>query len=236
MLGLLCASAYGAKPDQKVAVVEPFLELRTGPGRAYPIYYIAERGENIVLLSRRTDWVQVRTAGDREGWVSLEQMSQTLQPDGTVTAFNDGSLADYADHRWEAGVMAGDFGGANVISGYGAYSFTPNLALELSLSQLLGNVSDGNITAINITHTFFPRLRLSPFVSLGTGVIVVKPNSTLVQAQDRRDNTAIAGIGAKAYLTKRLIFRAEYKNYYVFTSRDTNEDVYEWKLGFSIFY
>jgi hypothetical protein len=180
--------------------------------------------------------VQIRTANAKEGWVSLEQMSRTLQSDGSVTTFNDGSLADYAKHRWEAGVMAGDFGGANVITGYGSYSFTPNLSVEVALSQLLGNVSDGYITEVNLAHTFFPRLRLSPFISLGTGVIVVKPNSTLVQAQDRRDTTAIAGIGAKAYLTRRLMFRAEYKNYFVFTSRNENEDVYEWKLGFSIFY
>ena len=66
--------------------------------------------------------------------------------------------------------------------------------------------------------------------------MVVKPQTTLVQAENQRYDTAIAGLGVKAYLTRRLMFRAEYKDYFVFTNRDENEDVREWKLGFSVFY
>ncbi len=236
LCSLLPALLHAADSEESVTVADPFLELRTGAGRGFPIYHIAERGDSVVLLARRTDWVQIRTADDKEGWVSIEQMSRTLQPDGSVSDFSNGSLEDYANHRWEAGVLAGDFGGANVIAGYGAFQFTPNLSAEITASQLLGNVSDGYIVAANLAHTFFPRWRVSPFVSLGGGKIVVKPKSSLVQPADRRDSTAIAGAGIKAYMTRRLLFRAEYKKYLVFTNRDENEDVYEWKLGFSIFY
>jgi len=219
-----------------VEIVDPFIELHTGAGDGFPIFYVVDRGEQVELLVRRTDWVKVKTERGTEGWASVSQMRRTLEPDGEPAEFKDGSLEDYRNHRWELGFLAGDFGGANVLSGYGSYSFTQNLSVELGLSQLLGNVSDGYVVAGSLVHTFFPKWRASPFFSLGTGVIEVKPKSTLVQAQDRKDQTAIVGVGVKAYVTRRIMFRAEYKNYMVFTSRDENEDVNEWKLGFSVFY
>ena len=36
-------------------------------------------------------------------------------------------------------------------------------------------------------------------------------------------------------LTRRFLLRAEYKSYVVFTSRDENEEVEEWKVGFAFF-
>jgi hypothetical protein len=53
---------------------------------------------------------------------------------------------------------------------------------------------------------------------------------------DRQDSIAHAGIGVRTYLTRRFVFRAEYKTYVVFTSRNDNEDVQEWKAGFSFFF
>ena len=42
-------------------------------------------------------------------------------------------------HDWELGIGGGDYGGANLISAYGAYSLTDNMKVELTLSQFLGN-------------------------------------------------------------------------------------------------
>ena len=35
---------------------------------------------------------------------------------------------------------------------------------------------------------------------------------------------------------KRFILRAEYKKYVVITNRDENDDIEEWKIGFSVFF
>ena len=112
MLFMASFSAQAGKENQQVRVADPYVDMRTGPGRGYPIYHIAQRGAELELLSRRTDWVQVRLADGKEGWVDLRQMRRTLQEDGSNTEFNDGSMADYVDHRWEVGVMGGDFGRA----------------------------------------------------------------------------------------------------------------------------
>jgi len=62
------------------------------------------------------------------------------------------------------------------------------------------------------------------------------PKATLVATTDRRDSMAHAGFGVRAYLTHRFVLRSEYKAYVVFTSRDDNEEIREWKTGFSFFF
>ena len=44
------------------------------------------------------------------------------------------------------------------------------------------------------------------------------------------------GLGLRTYLSRRFLLRAEYKSYVVFTSRDDNEEVDEWKAGFTFFF
>jgi len=38
------------------------------------------------------------------------------------------------------------------------------------------------------------------------------------------------------YLTRRFFLRGEYKSHMVFTKRNANEEVDEWKLGFAFFF
>ena len=79
MLFIASFSAQAGKQNQQVKVADPYVDMRTGPGRGYPIFHIARRGAELELLSRRTDWVQVRLVDGKEGWVDLQQMRRTLQ-------------------------------------------------------------------------------------------------------------------------------------------------------------
>ena len=219
-----------------VSVADPYLELHTGPGRGYPITHVVPRGEEISVLKRRTDWFKVRDQRDREGWAHRDQMAETLTPAGTALPIDDPGREQFGEHRREIGILAGDFGGANIITAYGAYAFNPHLAGEIRLSHLLGSSSDGQIAAIGLTHVVRPDWRIQPFVSIGTGAIRIKPKATLVQTPGRTEQLAYVGAGAKAYLARRLIFRAEYNKYVVITDRDDNEEADEWKLGFAFFF
>ena len=71
---------------------------------------------------------------------------------------------------------------------------------------------------------------------LGTGLVHVAPKATLVQPTERTDQTAYVGGGVRFYLTRRFFLRAEYKSHVVFTKRNANEEVDEWKLGFAFFF
>ena len=224
------------KKYRSVAVADPYLEMHTGPGRGYPIFHVVDRGETVEIIMRRTDWFLVRTDRGKEGWVDRDQMELTLEPDGSAVTFRRSTREDFTNARWEAGVLAGDFGGANIVSLYGSYSVNPHVALELWGSQILGNFSNGWTASVNVVHETWPDWRISPFFTLGAGYIHTEPKSTIIQGEDRSDQIGHAGAGFRIYATRRFLLRAEYKSYVVFTSRDDNEEVEEWKVGFAFFF
>jgi len=221
---------------RKVAVADPYLEMHTGPGRGYPIFHVVDRGEQVEIVLQRTDWYLVRTNRDTEGWVDQAQMELTLKPDGSAVEFKQADLDDFTNARWEAGVLAGDFGGANIVSLYGGYSLNPHVSVEVWGSQILGNFSNGWMGSVNVVHETWPDWRVSPYFTLGAGVIHTEPKSTIIQGEDRTDQIGHVGAGFRIYATRRFLLRAEYKSYVVFTSRNDNEEVEEWKAGFAFFF
>lgn len=236
LLILLGAITTAWAEGLEVTVADPYLELRTGPGRGFPIVHVVERGEKVRVLKRRTDWFEVQDADGREGWVHRKQMAETLVPAGERMEIDDPAREDFGAHRREVGLLIGDYGGANVVTAYGAYAFNEHLAGELALSHILGNFSDGQIATLGVTHVPRPDWRIQPFLSIGTGMIRIQPKGTLVQTPERTDQVAYAGIGVRAYLARRFIVRGEYKEYVVFTDRDENEEAIEWKIGFAFFF
>ncbi len=219
-----------------VTVADPFIELHTGPGRGYPVTQVVPRGQQVRVLKRRTDWFKVRDERDREGWVHISQMTATLTPAGVALPIDDPSREQFGEHRRELGVLGGDFEGANVIAAYGSYALNPHLAVELRISQVLGSFSDGQLAGIGLAHVVRPDWRIQPLVTIGTGVLRIRPKASLVDTPERTDQTAWVGIGFKAYLSRRFILRGEYDKYVVFTDRDDNEEADEWKLGFGFFF
>ena len=234
---VIAGNAAGAERQlREVTIADPFIELHTGPGQGYPVFFVAERGEEIALLKRRTEWFKVRVERGQEGWVHFEQLTTTLNPDGQPFDLPALGFSDYEARRWEVGALYGDFGGANVIAMYGSHNFTSNLSGELWVSQAIGRFSDSTMVTLDIVHLMYPDWRASPYFTLGGGVIKTQPKATLVATTDRTDNVALAGAGVRVYLTRRFVFRGEYKTHVVFTSRDDNEEVQEWKAGFSFFF
>ena len=233
---LVTGAAAAAEEFLTVRVADPYLEMRTGPGRGYPRFHAIERGETIEILKRRTDWFLVRGAGGAEGWVHRSQLEQTLRPGGDAVEFAEAGQQDFVNARWEAGLLSGDYGGANVISLYTGYSFNPHVSLEVWGSQILGNFSNGWTASVNVVHETWPEWRVSPFFTLGAGYVHTEPKSTIVQGEDRSDQVGHVGAGVRVYATRRFALRAEYKSYVVFTSRDDNEEVEEWKVGFAFFF
>ncbi|MFN4289529.1 MAG: SH3 domain-containing protein [Permianibacter sp.] len=219
-----------------VRVADPFIDLHTGPGRGYPKFQVVERGGLITLLERRTEWFLVRGPRGHEGWVHREQLQRTLTVDGELVDVSEASQADFAKREWETGVMAGLFENADVISIYGAWGFTENLSLELTLGHVMGDFSNAKYGTLHLTHQPFPEWWISPYFQLGTGYIRTDPAATIIQTEDRGEQLTHVGVGARTYLTRRFVLRVEYNNYVVLTDRNDNEKVEEWKAGFSLFF
>ena len=236
MLLMLTAPAHAAREPARVTVAEPFIEMRTGPGRGYPVFHVADRGEAIAVIRRRTDWYEVRTDREVKGWVHARELRLTLAADGQLVGLPQPGWDDFADRRWEASVSFGDFDGASSITLAGAYRFTANISAELAVAHITGDFSDGWLAAARLIHTPFPEWRVAPYALLGTGVLHVSPRASLVSTEDRTDQMAQAGIGVRAWVSERFLLRAEYAGYTVFTSRDENEEVEEWKAGIAFFF
>ena len=220
----------------RVQVIEPYVEWRTGPAVGYPVVHASEQGEWLEILQRKTRWIKVRDDRGREGWVAVSAIARTRDGTGELVELAVPGFDEFRARNGEAGLMMGDFEGASVISAYGGYALTRNLSAELWGSQILGSASEIRMVNANIVHQPFPHWRLSPFFTLGVGHIWVDPKVTLAVPEERDNSIGHAGVGFRFYIADRYFIRAEVKDYKIFTTRSTNEEATEWKIGLSIFF
>lgn len=66
------------EPLPMVRIEDAYIEMHTGMGRAYPVFYVAERGEWVQVLVHRTQWFKVRTRRLKEGWVHERELFGSL--------------------------------------------------------------------------------------------------------------------------------------------------------------
>jgi hypothetical protein len=236
LLFALAPAAGAAREYLQLFVAEPYLELHTGPGRGYPVFHVVPRDASVDVLFRRTDWFKVRTEHGVEGWAAQAEMVKTVLADGSPFKYELGDQAGFSSHRYEAGVFAGAYGGANLISAYGSVSLNPQMAVEAAAGQFLGRFSNGETADLGFAHVISPDTRWSPLLLLGVGIVHTEPKATLVTPSNRTEQTAYVGGGIRYYLTRRFFMRAEFKAHYLFTKRNQNEEADEWKLGFAFFF
>ena len=234
---ILVAPAYAEEdPAQVVKVADPFLEMHTGPSVGYPIVNVIERDETITVIKRRTAWFLIKNKRDREGWVHRSQLVKTLTLDDKVVELKDITRENYLDHNWEMSMIGGQFDGLPIITLSSSYAFNQNLSTEVSFAQILGDFSSRQIIGVNLTQHPFPSWRVSPYFSLGVGIISTDVKSTLSQIKVRTDLLANVSLGAQMYLTRRFILRADLKKHIIFQSRNRNEELISWQVGFAFFF
>ncbi len=234
--GLL--QAEDDRPPQ-VRIADPFINLHTGPGAAYPIFYVIDRGEQVRIEKRRTDWFQIRSKDGKVGWASRNEMQLTLLPDGELFNLPSTDADDFIRRNWAYGVTGGEFEKAPVISVFSSYSFTENLAGELTYSQSSASFSSSSSIKASLMMQPFPDWTVSPFFALGVGNIKVKSGATLISANRSESNFSQVGFGLHYYLSRRFVFRFELNEIVIFSasnSKDDNEEIGEWKTGFSVFF
>lgn len=232
-----CSSVSADTDDyQQVQIADPFIEMHTGPGRGYPVFHIVEKGQEVFIIKKKTQWYKVKSSRGKLGWVHEDEMERTLTADGETFEIQKKDRDGFVNRDFEMGFMAGELQGANVMTLYGGWSWTPNISTELTISQALGNVSDIQFANLNIMHQPFPEWVVSPYVKLGTGIIQTKPRATLVFPEDREDEMVTVGLGARVYIARQFFLRAEYNSHKILTSRNDNDEVEEWKIGFGVYF
>ena len=222
-----------------VTIADPFVELHTGAGSGYPIFHVVDRGSQISIIKQRTSWIKIQTVNGEIGWASRDQMQKTLLPSGEILTITEAGRDDFSRRRWILGAAGGGFEDAPIISIFSAYSFSENLAAEISYGQSVGNVSSSTLLKVNLMMQPFPEVSFSPFFTLGVGSIKVTPGATLIASNPSNSSVAQVGIGIQHYLNRRFIFRFDFSEYIVFSAnnvRDENEVISEWKAGFAVFF
>lgn len=236
----LAVEAVDNNPDIfRVTITDPFIELHTGPGQGYPIFYVVDRGVEVRVLRRKTDWFKIVTDDGKSGWASRTQMRQTLLPSGEEFKIVELDQADFTERKWVLGVTGGEFESAPIFTLFTAYSFSDNLAAELHFGQSVGRKSSAQILKANAVMQPLPDLKYSPYMTLGLGRIEISPSSTLIATRDDSNDFAQFGLGLQRYISRSFLFRLEFNEYIIFSANSTrndNEEVNEWKFGFAVFF
>lgn len=233
---MVATTAHSADEAVRVQVVEPYLELYTGPGRGYPITQVIERGDFVDILLRKTDWFKVRTAQNRVGWVSREQMQATVTEAGVPIRLRDEQAEDVRKRRFEASFSGGQLEGDAIMMVRAGYRFHENLTGESVLGQASGDLSSSLLAYAAVLSEPFPEWQLSPFFSMGLGRFYNTPKATLVGGTKTESNMANVGLGARYHLSRRLLVRGDYRRHVVFVDESRINEYNELSLGISLLF
>jgi hypothetical protein len=249
---IACASWLGAVPaatadetpaTERVQVATPYIELRTGPGRGYPVFHVAERRQWVVIELRRTDWYRVRVEGARDaagdaviGWVQRAQLASTLTEAGTGKTFRDLVVDDYLSRRMEMGASWGRFEKEPTLKVWGAWRMSDTLAAEVSFGQVQGLYAGSSWWSVGLTSEPWSDQRLSPHFGIGVGRFRNAPNLSLVNAEATDANQAQVQLGLRWYFTRRFVGRLDVTRTTAFIADERNTEYRAVTAGLSFFF
>lgn len=228
--------ASAAPAGEQLRVADPFLELHTGPGRGYPVFFVVERGQTVSVELRRTDWFRVRAAGGQVGWVPRRQLEATLTEGGIAKSFRDILLDDYLARRVEFGGGGGQFGGEPVIKLWLGLRLAETVSVELAGGQVQGTFSGTDFWHLGLALEPWAHQRLSPYVGVGIGTFRNIPNRSLVDATVTNAKLAQATAGLRWYISDRLVVRAETTLYTAFVADQRSSEYRSATLGLAFFF
>ncbi len=216
-------------------VTGDFVNLHAGAGRGYPIVQVAIKGEQLTLLHRRTDWVQV-VFKQQHYWLSRADLTQLLTAEQQLISVSDDRLSAFEQRSWEAALLFGDFNGSSLYQLSLVYVVSPYIQTELAIGQANGEQADNLSAELSLYLSPLPHWRLSPYFGIGGGMLRTTPRTVLVQTPDRNNSLVSMEMGLRYYLSRNVIGRAGYRRSVIVTDRNDNEEIDTWKLGFSVFF
>jgi len=221
---------------EQLQVNDAFLELHTGPGRGYPVFFVVERRQWITVELRRTDWYRVRAEGGQVGWVPRQQLQATLTEDGAGKTLRELVLDDYLARRLEFGAAWGRFNSEPMLKLWTQYRLADTVGAELSLGQVQGVFSGTDFWAMSLTSEPWSDRRVSPFFSVGLGTFKNIPNRSLVSAAPTDAKLAHATLGLRWYLAERFVARVDGTLYTAFVADNRSIEYRAYTAGIAFFF
>lgn len=224
----------------EVAVMDTFAEVRTGPGRGYPVIHTVEQGERIELITQRPGWYEIQSVSGHKGWTSAREISRTIQATGEPADLPNVGYGDYINRRWWTGFsggrfLSGDFDSFDVITLVAGYRFNQWISGGLEHGRAYGSDTTGRQYGGIFIVEPFSSWRLSPTVSLGVGRLALdnQPRQVTFDAADA--NYYSVGFGAAYYLGRRFVAKAEGRYYYA-EADENSDNMFSLDFGFTTFF
>lgn len=224
--------------DIELVVKEAFVDVHTGPSSLHPVFYVVTRNEKIKLLKQKTQWIKIEF-NQQQGWVHQDDVKKTVYSNGDAFEFDEADFDDYIKRRVEIGILAGSIENSPSFSLTTGYLFNELFSAQLSVVKSIGQLSSISIVSVDAVMTPFPKIEYSPYFIMGVGQAKLTPRTTLINPKTTNSSTAKVAFGVKKYLGERFVMRLEFANYILLSAdedADSNEEVNEWKLGFSTFF
>lgn len=237
-LGAMSAAqaADDAPTSEQVKITDPFIELHTGAGRGYPVFYVAARDQWITIEMRHTDWYRVRTENGKVGWVHRKQLETTITAAGGTKTFRDIMVDDYLNRRVQLGASIGRFKAEPMLKLWSSYRLSDTIGIEGTVGQVQGLFSGTNFWHANLTVEPWSDKRLSPYFAVGFGKFKNYPSISLVGAINTDAKLSNAGIGLRYYLSDRFVVRADYTLYTAFVADNRSGEYRAKTVGLSFFF
>ncbi len=241
---LLFVTPAHAAVEAYLRVIVPRAAVRTGPGGTYRALYFAARGEVLRVVDRNDGyWFHVVMPDGRLGWLYGEQttpyeveITESKAARGwkkfKEALFSPSPLPNaHAGLAFSGGVLGGD----------GLFMFRPavtldaHFALEAHIGESIG--SDGALLlyGLGANILLWPLGPIVPFVTVGAGGATSFPKVNGVTQKSSSLFALDAGGGLMILFRKRIILRADVRNYSLFTPNKV-ENRQEFSGGLAVFF
>lgn len=213
-------------------VKEPYLNLKSGPGRNYPVIYIAEQSEWVDFASIRTSWYEIQTKDGHAGWVNQRDLPATLSTDESNINFADAAKSinirsNPVDIGFSSGIINDDaFLGLHLRN-----HNSPFYSTEVSYGKGIGEESELSYLYLGILSHPLTEWRMSPHLTLGMG----RMKSEFIDVDglsDSESNLFVkAGLGVTRSFDQRFRLRADLNQFAVNTENELISSFSQLSLG-----
>lgn len=242
-------AARAAEPDAFARIVVDAAELRSGPGISYRVIHTAQRGETLAIDGRPGSgfWLRVILPDGRAAYALGDEVQVfAVKPGEPEAPSRPGIFATPP--------LQGSHGGLAIVGGvlsipirdgttraFGYLEARPSIVVHptVTLDGFIGNALTADGAQIlyggGVAVNFAPTWPICPFLGIGGGGLMVRPNADSFVLQREDLYLARAGGGVLMALRGRILVRLEATNMSLFTA-DSFKNAQTYSGGFGVYF